>query len=213
MTVRTFVALTALLPAFLFAACNGDDDDATPTTSASQTAAVNGTTVASPTSEGTATPEAGTTPGVFSGTKNPVTATPPAGLQQALLRTIRSAAQPGFDRLVFEFDGAQLPGYSVKYDTKAISCGSGEDVTQFVGEGQTPTALLLVDIRPAAAHDNSGSPTALRDLHSDLSTLKRAFRVCDFEGVVQYAVALNAEMPFKVSTLTNPTRLVIDIGQ
>ncbi len=212
MTARSLVALAALLPAFLFAACNGDDDDSTPTPSGSETTS-SGTVVATPTSEGTATPEASATAGPFTGGTAPVTATAPAGLQQARLRAIRSAAQEGFDRLVFEFDGNQVPGYSVKYDTKAVACGSGQDLTVFVGDGSAPAALVIVDLRPATAHEDSGAPTAVRDLRSALSTLNRAFGICDFEGVVQYAVALNAEKPFKVSTLANPPRLVIDFAQ
>lgn len=213
MTLRTFVALAALLPAMFLVACNGDDDDATPTASSSQTT-TNGTAVQpSPTSEGTATPEASVAAGPFSGGTAPVTATAPAGLTAPIVQAMRAAAQDGFDRLVFEFSGDKVPGYSVQYDTKAVACGSGQDLTAFIGGGTAPAALLTVKIQPANAHTENGAPTIPRDLNAGLSTIKRAFGTCDFEADVTYAVALSAQKPFKVSTLNNPPRLVIDVGQ
>lgn len=199
-----------MLPALLLAACKGDDDDATPTPSSS---ASNVPQTAAPS---TATPTVEVAPtggGPFTGGTAPVTATPPSGLQQAVISNVRAAAQPGFDRLVFEFNGNQVPGYTVKYGQTAVACGSGQDLTVFVGGGTAPAALLLVDLRPAAGHDQNGNVTAVRDLQPNLATLKRAFGICDFEGVVQYAVALTAQKPFKVSTLQSPPRLVIDIAQ
>lgn len=212
MTIRTFVAVAALLPAVFLVACNGDDDDATPTASSSQTAA-SSTVQPSPTSEGTATPEASATAGPFGGGTAAVTATPPAGLTAPVVQAMRAAAQDGFDRLVFEFSGDKVPGYTVQYDTKAIACGSGQDLTSFIGGGTAPVAMLTVKIQPANAHTETGAPSVARDLNVGLSTIKRAFGTCDFEADVTYAVALSAEKPFKVSTLSNPPRLVIDVGQ
>jgi hypothetical protein len=209
MRLRSSLALL-LVPALLLVACKGDDDDATPTSSSSASG------VPQTAAPSTATPTVEIAPtggGPFTGGTNPVTATPPSGLQQAVITNVRAAAQPGFDRLVFEFNGNQVPGYSVKYGQSAIACGSGQDQTVFVGGGSPPAALLLIDIRPAAAHDQNGNVTAIRDLQPNLATLKRAFGICDFEGVVQYAVALSAQKPFKVSTLQSPPRLVIDIAQ
>jgi hypothetical protein len=142
-----------------------------------------------------------------------VEATPSAGLTSATLKTIRAAAQAGFDRIVFEFEGNQLPGYRVEYADKAVNCASGADLTAFLGGGNLPAAILVVDMRPAAAHTEAGEATAQRDLGANLATITRAFRTCDFEGVVVYAVALTAQQPFRVSTLPDPPRLVIDVRQ
>lgn len=207
MRVRSLAALAALLPALLLGACNGDDDD-----SPAPIQAASATSSPPPGTPGTPAPEPTETPGGFSGGTSPVTATPPAGLQQAVLGTIRAAAHEGYDRIVFEFQGAQVPGYTVKLDTKAVNCGSGQDVTSFIGGGSPPDGLLIVDLRPAAAHDASGQATAVRELEARLGTIKRAFRTCDFEGVVTYAIGLSGEEPFKVSTLQAPPRLVIDIA-
>lgn len=197
-----------MLPVLLLSACNGDDDDSpTPTQTASPAASASATTGGTPAPEPTETPGGG-----FSGGTDPVTATPPAGLQQAVLADVRAAAHEDYDRIVFEFQGNQLPGYTVQYDEKAVACGSGQDLTAFVGGGSAPAGLLLVDMRPAAAHNESGQATAIRDLNANLGTIKRAFRICDFEGVVTYAVAFSGEQPFKVTALQNPPRLVIDVA-
>lgn len=214
MTVRFLAAFAVLLPALLFVACGDDDDSPEPTTGPSQTAAGGGTpTAPAATVDATPAVEATATPGAFSGGTAPVTATAPAGLQPPTVQAMRAAAQPGFDRLVFEFSGDKVPGYTVEYSTKAVGCGSGEDLTDFIGGGKAPAAMLIVKMQPANAHNEAGQATVAKDLQPGLSTIVRVFRTCDFEADVQYAVALSGQKPFKVSTLTGPARLVIDIGQ
>ena len=207
MSFRNFLPLTALACAvFVLSACGDDDDDNPPDETVTATSAA-----ASPSAITTVETPAGT-PGVFTGSTTPGEGAAPAGLGQATVRDIRAAAQTGFDRLVFEFNGSQVPGYSVKYGDKAVACGSGADLTDFIGGGSAPGGVLLIDIRPAVAHDESGNLTAVRDLTPNLGSLERAFRLCDFEGVVGYGAAISDEQPFKVTTLTDPPRLVIDIA-
>jgi hypothetical protein len=210
-----------LLPAallalpLLFVACGDDDDEPTPTPSQSGTQAA-GTQPSGGTPGNTGptpTVESVSTPGDFTGGTDPVKVDAPASAGVAVLRNVRSAAQNGFDRIVFEFEGTQVPGYSVQYQDEAIACGSGEDLTEFIGNGSEPPAMLVVDLRPAASHDDNGQQTAARDLNVKLATITRAFRICDFEAVVDYAVATTAKKPFKVTTLQDPPRLVIDIAQ
>src|SRR4051812_25644495 len=42
------------------------------------------------------------------------------GLKPVTLRSVREARNEGFDRVVFEFDGAQVPGYQLEYVDKPI---------------------------------------------------------------------------------------------
>jgi hypothetical protein len=217
MDVKKLLPIVALLPILAFAACNGDDDadDETPTPgSADQTATPGGGATSTAPAGGTPAVETPSgTPGAFSGSTNPVEVASPSNPGQPRIVAIRAAAQQGFDRLVFEFSGSQVPGYKVAYGDEAIACGSGMDLTEFIGGGAAPEGLLLIDMRPSAAHDDAGQPTVARDLEPALSSLKRVVRTCDFEGVVGYGAAISAEKPFKVTTLNDPPRLVIDIGQ
>ena len=208
--------LAVLALPLLLAACDGDDDESPTPTEAATGSRPAGT----PTSGGgigtggpTPTVESEGTPGGFSGGTAPVTVEPPAGGGIAVLSNVRSAAQDGFDRIVFEFEGNQVPGYAVRYADEAIACGSGEDLSSFIGGGIAPPALLMVNLQPSASHDESGAQTAVRDVSPKLETITRAFRTCDFEAVVEYGVATTAEKPFRISTLENPSRLVIDIAQ
>jgi hypothetical protein len=69
----------------------------------------------------------------------------------ATLRAVRTARNAGWDRVVFEFDGADVPGYHVEYvDRPVRKCGSGDE-TQVAGQG-----WLEVRITPARAHDEAG---------------------------------------------------------
>lgn len=212
MSIRTLLPAAVMALPFLLVAC-GDDDDApraTPTQAASQTNAPGNTPSASTTP---VTTEPSATPGAFSGSTDPVSKDAPANITAGLLKNVRAAAHEGYDRIVFEFDGNQVPGYAVEYRDTATACGSGKDLTDFIGGGEAPEAILAVNLRPANAHDQNGNVTAARDVPARLATIERAFSTCDFEGVVEYALALSGEKPFRVSTLQDPPRLVIDIGQ
>lgn len=213
MTARTLAALTALLPVLFFTACGGDSEKIAPPTATSAAATSAAATTAPATQAATQAPAASPTTGAFNGSTAPVQATPASNAAGIQVVDLRAAAHPGFDRLVFEFSGNQVPGYSVQYATTAVACGSGQDLTSYIGGGSPPAAMLMVKIEPADAHDQSSQPTIVRDLQANLATIIRAFGICDFEAHVDYAVALSAQKPFQVTTLANPPRLVIDVAQ
>ncbi len=120
--------------------------------------------------------------------------------------TLAQAGSPGdFDRLTFQFDGG-LPGYQISYLEELPSeCGSGLTV-QMQG-----VAFLQVRLAPAAAHDDTGSPTlASTDLTPGLTQLLEARQVCDFEGVVTWVLGLNADTDFRVFAIGDSI-LVVDV--
>jgi hypothetical protein len=122
----------------------------------------------------------------------------------ATLQALRTGRNDGFDRVVFELDRAA--GYSVTYvDRPAHHCTSGAPLTV---EGD---ALLMITLRPAAAHGETGKPAAPKELTEDLTVLREVEQVCDFEGVASWVVGLSAPNKFRVMELTEPTRLVVDI--
>ena len=128
------------------------------------------------------------------------------GLGVVVLRDVRAAGQQGFDRVVFEFEGKDVPGYRVGYVDQAIQCGSGEPV-EIAGE-----ALLEVRMTPAQAHTEAGEPTVKnRERSLDLPVLKELESTCDFEADVTWILGLGSRKAFRVQTLENPARLVIDL--
>lgn len=125
----------------------------------------------------------------------------------AVHRSFRAAAHEEYDRLVFAFEGATLPGYHVEYvDRPAHACGSGEAV-YLDGEG-----WLAVTFRPAQAHDDGGRATvAERRPRLDLPLAREAALTCDFEADVTWVVGLASPNPFRVDELADPPRLVVDV--
>jgi hypothetical protein len=127
----------------------------------------------------------------------------------ALLRAVRTASRENFERVVFEFAGARVPGYSVEYvDRPVRQCGSGEPVP-VAGD-----AWLRVRLTPANAHTEAGAATVKeRDRRLNYPNLKELKILCDFEAEVEWVLGLSAPARYRVLELKNPARLVVDVKQ
>jgi hypothetical protein len=129
----------------------------------------------------------------------PATAAP----SQAQLEIIRAAHHPGYDRVVFEFRGP-LPTYRLRYVDTLTGDPSGLPVPV------PGRAILEVTMHNAVAHDDFG-PRASRRNTFPLPNVMSVLQSGDFEGVVTYGVGLASRQPYRAFTLTNPSRLVVDI--
>lgn len=125
----------------------------------------------------------------------------------ATLRAVRAARNEGWDRVVFEFDGAAVPGYRVEYvDRPVRQCGSGEE-TPVAGQ-----AWLEVRVTPARAHTEAGQATlAQREMRLALPVLKEMEQTCDFEADVTWVLGVASPNRYRVSELAGPARLVVDV--
>jgi hypothetical protein len=128
--------------------------------------------------------------------------------QAAILSAIRIARHRGFDRIVFEFSGASVPGYHIEYIDKPVrSCGSGE-VVPLAGDG-----WLEVRMSPAAAHTEQGKPTIeSRAFSPNLPIVKELKSTCDFEADVTWVAGVRSPNRYRVLELKDPARLVVDIS-
>lgn len=123
-----------------------------------------------------------------------------------ILRQVRTGDQPTFDRVVFEFEGAKLPDYDVKYVRSPVHCGSGLPVEV---DG---SVYLQVRFTPAQAHDEAGASTVpFLQRKVRLPVVKEVRAICDFEADVTWVVGLAARKEYRVMELEGPPRLVIDI--
>jgi len=132
----------------------------------------------------------------------------PTSVARPVLRHVETAAaSPGYDRVVFEFAGDSVPGYRVEYTTKPVQrCGSGDPVT-VAGTGR-----LIVRFEPARAHDEQSSLTpAERHRTPGLPFVRELTLICDFEGQVAWVLGIAAPSEYRVSELTGPARLVLDV--
>jgi hypothetical protein len=131
----------------------------------------------------------------------------PAGAQSApTLTDVRAGRHSGFDRVVFEFRGA-VPEHRIRYVDQLVQDGSGKPVSV------AGTADLEVVFRGANAHTDDGTPTiSPRRFSTGLPAVKEIAQIGDFEAVVTYGIGVDRKRPLKVSTLSNPSRLVIDVS-
>jgi hypothetical protein len=131
---------------------------------------------------------------------------------RTLLRAVRVAGQPEADRVVFEFEGG-LPGYRIRYVEPPITeDGSGRTVNV---DGE---AHLQVIMESASGSDISGEQvrevyTGADRVSGDTANVTEAVRTGDFEGVLTWVIGAKRKAEFRVSTLQDPSRLVIEIAR
>jgi hypothetical protein len=131
----------------------------------------------------------------------------PAGAQSTpTLVDVRVGRHPGFDRVVFEFRGG-LPDHRVSYVDQLVEDGSGRPVSV------AGAADLQVVFQAANAHEEDGSPSVSpRRFSPGLPAVKEVAQVGDFEAVVTYGIGIDRRRPITVSTLSGPSRLIIDVA-
>ena len=236
---RTLLAIPIVL--LFLVACGGKNKNKTPTpvstpptivaptsTTPAQTPSVSPTSAAAsptaaPSVTGTASPD-GTVPAEGFGSTDPVhLKANPEGTRadQILLKDVRVGAHPeqgGWDRIVFEFASANggpanaLPEADIEYVDGVSGCGSGLPIPVQGG------AVLRVKFTGAQAHDDQGNVTVQGQTGANPpkvtgpgNSIVEAVGSCDFEGDVTWGVGVVGMQRFKVTTLTNPARVVIDI--
>jgi hypothetical protein len=123
----------------------------------------------------------------------------------AVITTIKTGSHPecGYDRLVFGITGP-MPGYDIRYVTQVTADPSGKPVA-LAGR-----SYLLVTLRPAQAHDESGAPTFTRPEQAlGYPMLKSYAMAGDYEGVITLALGLYDTTSIRVGEL--PGLLYIDV--
>ena len=131
----------------------------------------------------------------------------PAGAQSTpTLVDVRAGGHADADRVVFEFEG-DVPTHSIRYVDQLVEDGSGNPVSL------AGAANLEVVFQGANAHRDDGSPTVSpRRFSPGLTAVKEIAQLGDFEAVVSYGIGVDQQRPIQVFTLSNPSRLVIDIA-
>jgi hypothetical protein len=115
---------------------------------------------------------------------------------------VRFSGQGDYDRIELEFDGT-VPSYDISPHGTTFDLSPSEENTTLAG-----TSALLVKIQPQdwlsyAGPERSGAA---------LTFLQEARMVENFEGVMQWGLGVAGSPCIRVSTLTEPSRLVIDVA-
>jgi hypothetical protein len=128
----------------------------------------------------------------------------PAAPAVPTLVGIRAAHHPGFDRLVFAFDGGVPSDVRLRYVDRLLADGSGLPV-RIAGR-----AVLSVRFELADAHDGSGATVPARRTFA-LPNVMTTVRSGDFESVLSYGIGLAKRSRVQESVLRSPDRVVLDI--
>ena len=129
-----------------------------------------------------------------------------SGEWDLVLHDVRVAGHDGYDRIVVEFTGTGVAGWSVQYVGRARLDGSGEAV-RLGGEA-------FLDIY--ASHTTWPSPGYYdgprRLVPEDSADVDEVYVGGTFEGYTQVIAGIDdGARPFRVFTLTEPSRLVVDV--
>jgi len=124
---------------------------------------------------------------------------------QLVLTDVRTGQHDGFGRVVLEFSGTGIPGWTVNYVDKARADGSGRPVTV---DGDA-----ALDIYAAGTtYPTDGIYDGPKRVAGD-GTVADVYVVGTFEGDTQVVAGIDGgRKPFRVFTLTNPSRLVVDVA-
>lgn len=129
----------------------------------------------------------------------------PSGEWDLQLVDVRVGEHDGFDRVVLELSGAATPGWGVAWSDEAVAEGSG-DVVPLEGDH------VLTISASGTAMPEPGSfevPARLGPAGAVAEVQVNGW----FEGYTQvFAGVEGDERPFRVFTLTDPPRLVVDIA-
>ena len=204
---RTAAALlSVLLAAPLLAGCAEDAPEtsassSSPTAEESASGAVSESTSAATGEEGTAAaPD-------LPADVEPDTADPSADAR-VTVSDIRIGAHDGFDRVVLDVGGTGTPGWDVRYVDAATAQGSGNPV-DVAGD-----AVLQVTLTGAGypydtgVEEYAGGPLT----SADTTVLTEVVWDATYEGTSLAFLGTTGQYPFRVYSLTGPTRVVVDIA-
>jgi hypothetical protein len=126
----------------------------------------------------------------------------------AKLAAVRAASHPGYDRVVFEFEGTKVPAYRIGY-VEEIALGETDD--QFLTlQGD---AFIEVTVSGTASDDHRpGTQTMPDKLTPALPQVRQLGLAEDWEGVVRIGIGLDHRAGFRVLELHGPVRVVVDVA-
>ncbi|AZA09909.1 AMIN-like domain-containing (lipo)protein [Corynebacterium pseudopelargi] len=123
----------------------------------------------------------------------------------AVVTDVRVGHHDGFDRIVFDIEGSDAPGWYVDYTDTPAQMGSGHAL-EYNGK-----VALIINI------DGVSYPFETTIESADLSKIGGAGHIKEvrehgiYEGRQMFVAGLDSRRPYSVQLLQNPTRVVVDI--
>jgi hypothetical protein len=204
------LAVVTLVATLALAACS-DDPSPRPSGTAASTGASPTTSTPAPTTSSPPPTSAAPSPTVpagysLDGRTSPTF--PGLGGDLGGIGRVRVGHHDGYDRVVWEFPGSGRPTYQVHYVDTPLGDASGDPVPV---RGEAFVEVLITTVGVPAA----GTPRPPDAPASALAgtVIAQAIAIYGgFEGYGQAFIGVRDEQrPLRVTTLTHPTRLVVDV--
>lgn len=133
----------------------------------------------------------------------------PGRMSTLLGSDISTGGHDCFERVVLEFEGGgELPGYSVSYEPDPILDSPSGEPVDIAGDA---TLVLSVGAWMTDIEGN-GYDGPSQIIPTNVVNILELRLIENNEGQHQWAIGLDRQRDFRVSTLTEPTRIVIDIA-
>jgi hypothetical protein len=221
MRTTTKVAATITVGlALTLTACNtGGGDEPTPAGGATTTAPETPTDEATDdatsgatddaTGDGTAGPADETDePDVAFGTGPQSSADWPGSGGDLLPVGVRVGAHDGYERVVFDLEGSDAPGWRVEYVDAAVSEGKGDEIDV---DGDATLQVILTGFRIPEGQEETDK-LAMGSYDADgAEEVEEVYVSGIFEGQNQAFIGVDEQVPFRVFALTDPARVVVDV--
>lgn len=125
-----------------------------------------------------------------------------------LATTVSVGVYPDYDRVVFALEGEGVPGYSVRYADAAVEDGSGASLDV---DGDAVLQVNITGTRyPDEGETYEGGPGTFSP--DGTEEVEQVRLLGTFEGRTQAFIGIDdANTPFRVFTLSEPARLVVDV--
>jgi hypothetical protein len=212
---RSRTVSTVAVLSLLTLAVAGCSDDGPPSPMPTQSSGPTSPTPSTSATTGTATPTSSASasgtasvPAGFSLDEVSSPTYPNLGGDLGAIGQVRVGRHTGFDRVVWQFPGAGRPSFQVHYVDQPLADGSG-DVVDVPGQAFLEVMISSVGI-PAASAPQPQDASAASIAGTVVAQARPVYG--GFEAVGQAFVGVrDRQRPFKVTVLTKPTRLVVDI--
>jgi hypothetical protein len=141
---------------------------------------------------------------------DPVSVDFPMGMSSLVGREIRTGAHPCFERVVLELQGeGEMPGYRVGYVADPVKLSPSDIEVDIAGDA----TLVLSVAAWMTTMEGEGYDGPDRITPTNVDTIDELRLIENFEGMHQWAIGLDRERPFSVTTLDDPPRIVVDIAR
>ena len=132
----------------------------------------------------------------------PATARTAGPSHAGYLTAISVGQHATYDRVVFTFSQG-VPGYSIGYVSEVLSDAQG-DLVALPGQ-----AFLRIVFHPSSGYQTYSGPGTITPIFPALLQVRAAG---DFESYLSFGVGLSQRVGFRVFTLTQPYRVVVDVA-